>query len=166
MSESPYKKLNKDWVGYVNITILEPNKAYKMLNIQETNHKDFGPGQQATIEAHDGRKWRTQLPGKYLAQLTKEDIQSMKQDILNEKNVFLVFREVMIDKSYRIDIIENDMWCTNFQKHMDVPELEASIEEAEEKGNGEESLKYGTEGKVEDVDSEKPGKDNSGTATP
>lgn len=99
---------NRGWVGFTNIGKLEANKAYKMLGITETNHAEYGPGQQATIEAHDGKKWRTQLPGKYLAQLTKDDITFMKKDILNHKNVFLVFRERMIDNSYRIDITESE----------------------------------------------------------
>jgi len=89
--QSPYKKLkvaNQTWVGFTNISKLDPNKAYKILNITETNHASYGPGQQATIEASDGRKWRTQLPGKYLAQLSKEDIDFMKRDVLNKKNVF------------------------------------------------------------------------------
>jgi len=111
--QSPYKKLreaNDQWVGYINIAKLTPNKAYLMLGITPTNHSSYGPGQQAVVQGKDGRKWRTQLPGKYLAQLSKEHLEQFKEDIRMGSSPYLIFREKMIDNSYRIDIVENSKY--------------------------------------------------------
>ncbi|KAJ1518829.1 hypothetical protein ONE63_011561 [Megalurothrips usitatus] len=106
-----------------------PPVPYKILGITAINHAQYGPGQQATIQAPSGKKWRTQLPGKYLAQLSKEDIAFIVKDIIDKKNVFLVFREKMIDNSYWIDISDNDSWVENFKSGSIVAELETSIDE-------------------------------------
>jgi len=109
---SPYKKLrsaNKDWVAYVNIAKLELNKVYRILGIVATSHEYFGPGQQATVTLKNGPKYRTQLPGKYLAQMSQEDIDSIKTDILIGKNPYLIYREQLPDNSYRLDLVEKGM---------------------------------------------------------
>ena len=98
-------------MAYVNMSKLEKNKAYRMEGLVETNHATYGKGQQATIKSSGGTMFRTQLPGKYLANLKPEMIDFIKKDIVEGRNPYLIYREQMKDNSYRIDILEKCKCC-------------------------------------------------------
>lgn len=127
---SPYKKFkhaNKEWIPFTSMAKLTPNMPYKILGLVETNHPEYGKGQQATIVTSKGQKCRTQLPGKYLREISPEDVKQIKSDVMNGKDIFLVFREKMVDGSFRIDLTEaSAAWIENFSAHKEVPELEDS----------------------------------------
>ncbi|KAK3928923.1 Hypermethylated in cancer 2 protein [Frankliniella fusca] len=134
--QSPYKKIkltNKKWVAYVNLSKLDRNKAYKIEGLVETSHLTYGKGQQATIKSSEGAMYRTQLPGKYLANLKPDMIDFIKRDIGQGRNPYLVYREQMMDNSYRIDILEksaeND---AHFQSNSDVPEEPITVSDDED----------------------------------
>ena len=84
--------------------------AYQMDGLVATDHSQYGKGQQAYLTSGKGQKWRTQLPGKYLASLDSSDIEKFKADIAAKKNPYLIYREKMEDNSYRIDIIEKSKY--------------------------------------------------------
>ncbi|XP_052131114.1 uncharacterized protein LOC127751506 [Frankliniella occidentalis] len=133
MSSSPYKKMkttNNDWTPYTQIRQLEKNKAYRILGIIHTNNDKYGPGECATLLHTNGKRYRTYLPKKYLSLLSKEDIQQIKNDVIQGKNIVLVFREVMNDNSYRIDLCEaSENWLKCYDRDEEIPELEDSLTE-------------------------------------
>lgn len=93
-------------MGGVRQPKLEANKAYRIDGIVETSHPKYGNGEQATVTYPAGGRFRTQLPGKYLANFKPEMILMIKDDVLNGRNPYLVCRGQMLDNSYRIDILE------------------------------------------------------------
>ncbi|XP_052130754.1 uncharacterized protein LOC127751348 [Frankliniella occidentalis] len=104
---------------------LTPNMPYKILNLVESNHPEYGKGQQATIVTSKGQKCRTQLPGKYLREISPEDVKQIKSDVMNGKDIYPVFREKTVDGSFRIDLTEASAACIeNVSRHKEVPELE------------------------------------------
>lgn len=86
---------------------LEKNKAYKVLEINPTMHETYGAGQRMTLVNRSKQKCRSQIPGKYLSGLTDEGIEFLIKDIAKGKNPFIVFREIMNDNSYKIDLIDS-----------------------------------------------------------
>ncbi|XP_052127741.1 uncharacterized protein LOC127750331 [Frankliniella occidentalis] len=108
---SPYKKVlerNASYFGYISTSSLQPNKAYKIVKLIHTNHVSYGEGELAFVLGGKGERWKTQLPSKYLSTFMPEDIEIVRSDVLGNKNPYLVFRQVLADKSFKIDFIEKD----------------------------------------------------------
>lgn len=96
---------------FISLKLLAPNKLYKILGIVDSEHKDFGKGKRAHLEAKDGKQYRAQLPGKYLRDMSEDDINTFKADAAKGNNPYLIFREVMADNSFRIDVVQK---CKDF----------------------------------------------------
>lgn len=123
--DSPYKKFahkNATHTGFCSMRQLEPNKAYLMYDLIHTTK--YGSGELAHLRTSKNVCWKVQLPTKYLKELDPEDIEHFKADIKKKAYPFVVFREVMNDGSFRMDMLEDspDMRI-KFKNWEDIPEL-------------------------------------------
>lgn len=108
---------NMTWAGRVSLSLLTPNKAFKIVAINDTDHPTYGPGKLMTIVQGGGgvpKKWNTQIPKKYLSTLSEEKIHQLLHDISKKRYPFVIYRETMLDKSFRIDILHYSMYFCSY----------------------------------------------------
>lgn len=132
-SGSPFKKFKADnsgYAGFINMRNMKRNKAYRIYKIEPSNHTEWGPGELAYVNTNTQVKWRVQFPKKYLKTVQAGTIDRMKAQIAINKFPYLVFRDVLEDNSYKLDVIED---CDEIRKfHMswkDVPAVEEEVED-------------------------------------
>lgn len=105
--KSPFKAVaskNANHCGYVSMSALEPNKPYMITELKATNHAKYGDGLLSFLKGKNNTMWRSQFPPKYLSNFTEDDIKSLREQITEKKYPFLIFREVLADKSFKIDL--------------------------------------------------------------
>lgn len=86
------------------MSLLEPNKAYMVMDLKATSHEKYGEGLLSFLQGRNNSSWRSQFPPKYLAAFSAEDIQDLRAEITKKNYPFLIFREVLMDKSFKIDL--------------------------------------------------------------
>ena len=91
---------------------MTPNKAYRIYKIVHTTHEKYGEGELAFIEAADKVKSRVQLPSKYLKDLSDEQIKVWYDDVEKKHFPFLIYRETLPDKSFKINVVEYSKYIT------------------------------------------------------
>ncbi|KAK3921224.1 Protein N-terminal glutamine amidohydrolase [Frankliniella fusca] len=127
--KSPYKKVldkNATHCGFLSMRQLEPNKPYQMTNLVHTTK--YGSGELAYLKTSKNTCWKVQLPTKYLKTLNPEDIDTFKADIERRAFPYLIFREVMPDNSFHMDIVEDSPEMRDtFKKWEDVPPIIPSL---------------------------------------
>lgn len=96
---------NKDYCGYISMENLTPHKAYQMYDIKHTEHEIYGGGELAFVMTNLKAKQRVQLPGKYLKEFTQEQINGWYKDVAAKKYPYVIFREKLPDKSFKVDIL-------------------------------------------------------------
>lgn len=91
------------------MSALTPHKAYKVIAITDTTHLEWGPGKALTVvQGGPGvpRKWKSQLPKKYLKSLAQNYLDDLLKDISKKRYPYVVYRETMLDRSFRIDLLQ------------------------------------------------------------
>jgi len=80
--------------------------AYKICNIQKITHPVRGLDYWAFICTKTSTIVKIHLPRKYLFKLSDEQISQLMVDIETGHNPYIIFREKLLDDSYRLDLVE------------------------------------------------------------